>query len=109
MLNWIVTAGFQNIIEAEHIALDVSVRVSDGVTNTCLCAEIDHNIWVVLLEDAVDESLVRKVSLNECVVFKLLKFCQTCFFDADIVVVVHIVQTDDLSFRLSCKDTLCKV
>ena len=109
MLHGIMTAGFQNVIEANHVALDVSIRVSDGVTNTSLGTKIHNNIRVVLLEDVVDETLVRKVSLDECVASKLLKFCQTCFFDADIVVVVHVIQTDDHGVRLRSKNTPGKV
>ena len=36
MLHRIVTAGFQNVIEANHVALDVSIRVGNGVANSRL-------------------------------------------------------------------------
>ena len=32
-----VAAGFQNVIEADHVGLDVCVRIGNGVTNAGLC------------------------------------------------------------------------
>ena len=109
MLHRIVTAGFQNVVEADYIAFDVSIWVSDGVSHTRLCAEVDHDVRVVLLEDAVDESFVRKVTFNKGVVLKLPEFSQTRFLDSNVVVVVHVVQTDDLCVRLGGQDTLGKI
>lgn len=102
----IMPACFQNVVEANHVALDVSIRIRNGVPYTRLCAEIYYDVRVVLLENAVDEVFVRKVTSNKGIVLELLEFRQPCFLDADIVVVVHIVQTDDLGVRLCGKDAL---
>ena len=91
MPHWIMTAGFQNVVEADHIALDISIWVGDGVTNTCLRTQIDHNIRVMLLKNAVDKCFVRKVSLDKCIVLELLKLRKTSFLDADIIVIVHVI------------------
>ena len=64
---------------------------------------------MVLLEDAVDECLVCEIALNKGVVLELLKLCQTNFLDANIIIIVHIVQTNHLGIRLSGQNTLGKV
>lgn len=63
MFHWIMAAGFQNVVEANHVALDVSIRVGDGVPHACLRAKIDHDIRVVLLENAVDRALSARLPL----------------------------------------------
>ena len=85
MLHRIMTAGFQNVIEADHIALDVSIRVGDGVTYTSLGTQIDHNIRVILLKNAVDQRLVRKVVLDKGIALELLEFRKACFLDTNII------------------------
>ena len=109
MVHRIMTAGFQNVIEANHVALDVSIRVGDGVTHTSLGTQIDHNIRLILLKNAVDKCLIRKVALDKGVVLELLKLCKTSFLDADIIVIIHVVQTDDLGIQLGSQDALGKV
>ena len=104
-----MTAGFQNVVEANHVALNVGIRVGDGVTHTCLSTQIDHNIRVILLKNAVDKCLVCKISFYKGIVFKFLKLLKASFFDANIIIIVHVVQTNDLGIRLGSQDTLGKV
>ena len=109
MLHWIMTTGLQNVVESNHVALDVGIRVGNGVTNASLGTQIDHNIRVILLKNAVDKRLVCKVALDKCIVLEILKFRKARFLDANVVIIVHVIQTDDLSIRLSSQDTIGKV
>ena len=109
MLHGIMAAGFQNVIEDNHVTLDVGVRVGNRVANASLSTQIDHNIRVILLKNAVDKCLVRKVALDKSVVFELLKLRQASFLDTNVVIIVHVIQTDDLGIRLGSQDTLGKV
>lgn len=109
MLHGIVAAGFQNVIEANHVALDVGIRVGDGIANTSLSAQIDHNVWVILLKNTVDESFIRKVALDKGIILELLKLCKPSFLDTNIIIIVHVVQANDLGIRLSGQDTFCQV
>ena len=104
-----MTAGFQNVVEANHVALNVGIRVGDGVTHTCLSTQIDHNIRMILIKNTIDECLVRKVALDKGVVFELLKLRKSSFLDTNIIVIVHVVQTDDLGIQLGSQNTLGKV
>ena len=45
-----MTAGFQNVVESDEVALDVSVRVRDGIADAGLCGEVHDDGEVVLLE-----------------------------------------------------------
>ena len=109
MLHGIMAAGFQNVIEANHVTLDVGVRVGDGIADTSLSAQIDHNVWVILLKNTVDESFIRKVALDKGIILELLKLCQTSLLDTNIIIIVHVVQANDLGIRLSGQDAFGKV
>lgn len=85
------------------------IWVKNGIADACLRGEIDYNIRVMLLKDAVNKILVRKISLDEGIISKLLEFRQTRLFDAYIVVVVHVVQTDDLGIWFRGQDTFGQV
>ena len=43
-------ASFQNIVKADEVALDVGVRVGDGIADAGLCGEVHDDGEVVLLE-----------------------------------------------------------
>ena len=65
MLHRIMPAGFQDIVEANHIALDVGVGILNGVANTRLSGQVDNDIEVLLLKEVVNEGFIGKVSFNE--------------------------------------------
>ena len=109
MLHRVVAAGLQNVVEADHIAFDISIWVGDGVSHTRLCAEVDHDVGVILFKNAVNEILVCEITLNKGVVLELLKLRQASFLDTNVVIIVHVIQTDDLGIRLGSQDTLGKV
>ena len=104
-----MAAGFQNVVKANQVTFDVGIRVGDGIANTSLSAQIDYNIRVILPKNTVDESFIRKVSLDKGIILEIPKLCQTSLLDTNIIIIVHIVQTNDLGIRLSGQDTFCQV
>ena len=58
MLHRIMAAGFKDVIETDDIAFNVHIWVVDGITNTCLCCQVDHYIKVIFSEQLVDQRLV---------------------------------------------------
>ena len=60
-------------------------------------------------EDRFDHSLVCQIAFYETEIFKLLQFVQTCFLQAHIIIVVHVVQTHNLDTLHRGEQTLCKV
>ena len=48
MLNLVMAASLQEVVEADEVALDIGIRIGDRVTNTSLCCKVDHNGNLVL-------------------------------------------------------------
>lgn len=110
MLHRIMTAGFEDVVEADEVRFDIGVRVGDGVAHARLRCEVDHDLRLVLLEDFVNEHLVCKVSFDKSVILKLLEHRKASFLDANIIIIVHVVQTNNLnSIRLSGQNTFSKI
>ena len=54
MLNGIMPTSLQDIIEANHVALNIGIRIGDAIAYTCLCSQIYHHIKVVLLKQSIN-------------------------------------------------------
>ena len=96
-----VPAGFQNVVEPDHVALDVGIRILDAITDTGLSGKVHDDIEEVFLEEVVDEGLVSEVALDELVGMLrggrglLLDLAQTVLLERRIVVVIEVVEADD--------------
>jgi len=53
ILDLVVAAGFQNVQEADQVALQVSVRVRDGVAHARLCGEVHDLVELFFGEELV--------------------------------------------------------
>ena len=96
-----VPAGLQDVVEPDHIALDVRIRILDTIADTGLSSKVYDDIEVVFLEEAVDEVLVGEVALDELVRMLrggrrlLLDLAQTVLLERRIVVIIEVVKPDD--------------
>ena len=87
-------ARLQDVVEPDHVALDVRIRVLDTVADTRLSGKVHDDVEVVFLEEAVDEDLVGEVALDELVGMLwggrglLLDLAQTVLLERRIVIVV---------------------
>ena len=87
-------AGLQDVVEPDHVALDVRIRVLDAIADTGLSGQVHDDVEVVFLEEAVDEGLVGEVALDELVGMLrggrglLLDLAQTVLLERRIIVVV---------------------
>ena len=105
-----VPAGLQDVVEPDHIALDVRIRVLDAEPDPRLRREVYDDIEVVFREDPVDEGLVGKVALDElvgvpfrfCGLF--LDFAQAVLLERRIIVVVQVVEPDDIQRLLAIQE-----
>lgn len=100
MLDRVMAAGFEDVVEADDVAIDVYVRVIDGISHTRLRREIHHNVKVVLSKEPVNKPFLADRALDESVldrtVFRrLFDKGKAVFLERRVVVVIHIVQTDD--------------
>lgn len=99
-------ARLQDVVKADEIGLDVSIRVGDGVAHACLGGKIYDDVRPVLGEDLIDQRFVGEVAPDEGVRRigvggqTVVDFGKSPFFDVHIVVIVHIVHSDDGDGRL---------
>ena len=103
VLHGIVAAGLKDVVESDDIALDVGVGVLDAVTYTRLGGEVDNDVGLMLFEDLANEVAVGDVAFYELIAGSrrlafLLNLAKAIFLETDVVVVVHVVDTDDVGF-----------
>jgi len=105
-----VPARLQDVVEPNHVALDIRIRVLDAIADTRLSGKVHDDIEVVSLEEAVDESLVGEVALDELVgVLRggrglLLDLAQAVLLERRIVVIIEVVEPDDAERLLGIQE-----
>ena len=110
MLYLVVTAGLQDIIEADKVALDVSVGIGDAVADSCLCGEVHDNGNLVFREDFLHCVFVSDGGMNKSPIpMQGFDFFQTLILDVDIVVVGYRIDTDNLDVIDIVKESLDEV
>ena len=95
-------AGFQDVVEANHVAMDVGIGILDAVTYTGLGGEVDDDVELMFGKEVVDQGLVGNIALHEkIIVFGVLlgflgDYFQPVVFQAGVVIGVEVIQTDNL-------------
>ena len=103
-------AGLQDVVESDHVALDIGIRVLDAIANTGLSGKVHHDVEMVFLEEAVDESLVGEVAFDELVAVLrgfcglFLDFAQAVLLERRIIVVIQVVEADDAEGLLGIQE-----
>ena len=105
-----VPTRLQDVVEPDHIALDVRIRVLNAIPDPGLRREVHDDIEVVLREEPVDERLVGKVALDELVGMLqggrglLLDLAQAVLLERRIIVIVQVVEPDDAERLLAIQE-----
>lgn len=90
MLDLVVTAGLQDIIETDKVALNVSVGIGDAVADSCLSGKVHDNGNLVFCEDFLHCVFVSDGGMNKSPIpMQGFDFFQTLILDVDIVVVCN--------------------
>lgn len=103
MLHRMMAARFENIIKSDDIRFDIHIRIGNRIANACLCREIDHNLRFIIGKNSFNQRPIGKIALDKrpaavrLCLRKLPDLRQTILLDGNIVIVVHVVQTDDLN------------
>ena len=96
MLHLMMTTRLQDIVEAYEIALDIGIRVRDGITDTGLRGKIDHYGNPVFTKNFLHCIPVRNRRVDECPVSaEGLDFAQALVLYVDIVIIGNAVNADD--------------
>ena len=94
VLDGMMPASLQDVVEPDHVALDVRIRVLDAIADTRLSGEVHYDVEMLFLKETVDEGLVGEVALDELVgmpfggVGLLFDDAQAVLLERRIVVVV---------------------
>lgn len=98
VLHRVVAAGLEHIEESDEVALEVSARVLDRVSDARLCGEVHHDVEAVLGEQALDEGGIAQVAAHEgeaALCIGLGQHAQARILDAGVVIAVKVVKADD--------------
>ena len=78
MLDRVVPAGFEDVVETDDVALYIHIRILDTITHAGLGGEVDHDVEVVFIEKPINKFFISNASLEEVVVdvgwFEIIKF-----------------------------------
>ena len=91
----------KDVIEPDHVALDIRIRILDAIAYTRLSGQVHNNIEVIVFEETVDEGLVSEIALDELVgmlrgfIGLLLDLAQAVLLERRIIVVIQVVKADD--------------
>lgn len=93
-----MAAGLEHIEESDEVALEVSARVLDRVSDARLCGEVHHDVEAVLREQTLDKGGVAEVTAHEgetAVGIDIGQHAQARVLDAGVVIAVKVVEADD--------------
>ena len=114
MLDFKVAASFENVVESDEVALDVSIRIRDGVADASLSREIHDDSEVVLFKEGVDGGLVREIFFEESPLLasrsrESLDFLETLVLDVHVIVIGDGIKTDKFGTVIVGEQLFAKV
>ena len=114
MFDFEVSAGFKNVVETDEVALDIGVRVRDGVTDARLCSEIHDNSEMIFFKEAVNCSFIRKVRFHESPFFagrnrERFDFLEAFVLDVHVIVVGDGIKTDKFGAVIVVEQLFAKI
>ena len=96
MLDLIVAASFEDIDEADEVAVDVGTWVLDRVTDPGLGGEVYDLVEFLVGEEFLHARAVGNVHLDKTEASKALELLKTALLERYFVVIVEIVEADNL-------------
>lgn len=99
MLNRVMAACFQQVIKTDDIRFNVHIRMVNTVAHSCLGSEVDHDVEVILGKQLFHQCFITDGASDEHVLHRRggcdsIDLLQPPLFQADLVVVVHVVERD---------------
>lgn len=90
----IMTAGLQNIVKPNDVALDIVIRMVDWVPHASLRRQIDYQSRLILGEYTHNSFLVRNIALRKGEMSIRHQSSESCLFQAYIIISIEIVYAD---------------
>ena len=66
MADIVVTAGLQDVVKTNDIALNIGIGIGDRIPHTSLSGKVYDNIYRVVAKQPVNDSLVGNGVVDEC-------------------------------------------
>lgn len=110
MVDGIVSARLEDVVESYEVALDVCVGMGDGISDPGLGREIHHNRGMIFREYLVNSVAVGYAVVKEYeTVTEGGEFVKPLVLEADVVIVRDRVDADDTEVRVIGKQPLGEV
>lgn len=110
MLDFVVTAGLQDIVESDKVALDISIRIGDAVADSCLGGKVHDYSNLAFREDFLYCVFVCNGGMDKSpVTMQGFDFFQPLILDVDIVVVGDRIDSNYLDVRDIVEESLDEV
>ena len=105
-----MTASFKYVVETDKVALDISIRIGDAVSYSCLGCEVYNNRDIVFCEDLIYCFFVCNRGVYKSPVpFQSLYFFQTFILDVDIIVIGNRINTYHFNVLYIVEKTLYEI
>ena len=95
MFDFVVSAAFEDVQEANDIAVDVRARICKRVSNSCLRREMNHPVELFRREQLLQTSGVCEISADESKPRSIDEKFEPVLFEADVVVGIEVVEPDN--------------
>ena len=88
-------APFEDMQRANNVALDIGVRIFYGVADTGLCRKMHDFLKVLFRKQFLYGIAILQIDTRHFEIVKVVENRRPGLFEADVIVVVKIIQTDD--------------
>ena len=94
-------AGLQDIVKADHVALDVGIRILNGIPHAGLGGQVHHNVKLIIGKQLINQRFVGQVSLDETILaFGFFARAQNdrepVVLQGRVVVIIEIIQAHNV-------------
>src|SRR5690349_8157720 len=107
MLDAVVTATFQNMQEAHHVAVYIGMRIGEGIAHSGLRSKVRYTIKMRLCKKLLKTRPIFESEPGKGKAWLAQQLVQSRLLQPDIIVVVEIIETHNLVATL--QQALCEV
>ena len=94
MLHLVVATAFEDMKEADNIAVYIGMGIIQGVAHACLSCQIDHGIGLGVGKKLLHAGAIAQIHLEKLEIGVILDLCQAIALQLHAVVGIKIVDAD---------------
>ena len=96
MLHAAMSAPFEDVQKADQITVDVRVRIGDRIAYAGLRREMNDPVKSLRDEQRLKPTAIAELHAHKTKARSTTQPSEACVFERRVVVVVHVVESDDL-------------